>query len=114
MSTVPVREIEWVAAHGHAHSLSAGDVLTPRSGPVVGLHIVLGGHLTLHVDGPSGRRKVMEWRGGEMTGVMPYSRIVAPPSDVIAEEPSEVFTVVRCPLTGCATLKSVSSPLSVV
>src|SRR4029078_9471310 len=41
------------------------------------------------------RRKVMEWRGGDITGLMPYSRLVAPPGDVVAEEPTEVVTVYR-------------------
>ena len=93
LSAVPAHEIEWVTAHGHSHSVSTGQVLTPKSGPVTGLHIVLTGHLTIHVEGPTGRRKVMEWRGGDVTGMMPYSRLVAPPADVIAEEPSELFTV---------------------
>jgi signal transduction histidine kinase len=62
---------------------------------VEGLHIVLDGHLTIHVDRGSGRRKVMEWRGGDVTGLMPYSRLVSPPGDVVAEEFTEVVTVPR-------------------
>jgi signal transduction histidine kinase len=56
---------------------------------------VLSGYLSIHVDQGSGRRKVMEWRAGDVTGVMPYSRIVAPPGDVVAEEPSELVTITR-------------------
>src|SRR5678815_3112842 len=37
----------------------------------------------------------MEWRGGDVTGVLPYSRIVAPPGDVVVEEPAEVITIHR-------------------
>jgi len=95
LNPAPRREIEWIAAHGYAHTLPACAVLTPKSGPVEGLHIVLSGHVTIHIDGPSGRRKVMEWRAGDVTGVMPYSRIDKPPGDVVVEEDSEVFTVVR-------------------
>jgi signal transduction histidine kinase len=51
--------------------------------------------LTIHVDRGTGRRKIMEWRGGDVTGLMPYSRLVSPPGDVIAEEPTEVVTVFR-------------------
>jgi signal transduction histidine kinase len=75
--------------------LAAGVVLTPKQGVVEGLHIVLSGYLTIHVDQGSGRRKIMEWRGGDVTGLMPYSRLVAPPGDVVAEEPSEVVTIFR-------------------
>jgi len=70
-------------------------VLTSKQGPVEGLHIVLGGHFTIHVNSGAGPRKVMEWRAGDVTGLMPYSRLVAPPGDVIAEEPSEVITIYR-------------------
>src|SRR5215831_14085226 len=95
LSAVPAREITWIATHGIFHPLESGGVLTPKQGPVAGLHIVLSGHLSIHVDQGSGRRKVMEWRAGDVTGVMPYSRIVAPPGDVVAEEPSELVTITR-------------------
>jgi signal transduction histidine kinase len=87
--------VAWIANHGEVHSLDTGAVLTPKQGPVAGLHIVLNGHLTIHVDQGSGRRKIMEWRAGDVTGLMPYSRLVAPPGDVIAEEPSELVTITR-------------------
>jgi signal transduction histidine kinase len=43
-------------------------------------------------DGPS---KFIEWREGDVTGVLPYSRMVAPPGDVRALEPVEVFAIPR-------------------
>ena len=95
LSTAPKPEIEWVANHGTLRSLEVGDVLTSKQGPVAGLYIVLSGHLTIHVDSGSGRRKVMEWRGGDITGMLPYSRLVSPPADVIAEEPTEIFMLDR-------------------
>jgi signal transduction histidine kinase len=65
------------------------------NGQVEGLHVVLSGYLSIHVDRGAGPRKIMEWRAGDVTGLMPYSRLVAPPGDVVAEEPSEVITVHR-------------------
>jgi len=75
--------------------MDVGDVLTSKDGPVEGLHIVLAGQLAIYVDRGAGRRKIMEWRAGDVTGVLPYSRIVSPPGDVIVEEPSEVLTIHR-------------------
>ena len=95
VAPVPQHEIAWVAGHGVLRHLDSGDVLTPKQGPVEGLHIVLSGHLSIHVDHGAGRRKVMEWRAGDVTGLMPYSRLVAPPGDVVAEDASEVVTVSR-------------------
>jgi signal transduction histidine kinase len=95
IGAVPEGEIAWVAAHGVLRQLDSGIVLTSKDGQVEGLHIVLAGHLTIHVDRGAGRRKIMEWHGGDVTGLMPYSRLVAPPGNVIAEEPTEVLTVGR-------------------
>jgi len=95
VGAVPPQEIAWVAEHGVLRHFDSGSVLTSKDAQVEGLHIVLTGHLTIHVDGGTGRRKVMEWHGGDVTGLMPYSRLVAPPGNVIAEEPTEVVTVYR-------------------
>jgi len=95
LSSLPQREIEWIAAHGKLRHLKPGNVLTSKSGQVEGLHVVLSGHLTIYVNQGSGPRKIMEWRPGDVTGFMPYSRLVAPPGDVVAEEPTEVVTVNR-------------------
>src|SRR5881296_1996966 len=95
LSAAPREQIAWVAAHGGLRHLDSGAVLTSMKGQVEGLHVVLSGHLSIHVDRGAGRRKIMEWRGGDVTGLMPYSRLVAPPGDVVAEEPTEVVTVYR-------------------
>src|SRR5215831_8467832 len=93
LSPLPEREIAWVAEHGALRSLEPGDVLTSKDGPVEGLHVVLDGHLSIHVDRGAGPRKIMEWRGGDVTGLLPYSRMIAPPADVVAEEPTDLVTV---------------------
>src|SRR5262249_19389265 len=85
----------WLAGQRVVRHLDSGAVLTSMKGPVEGLHVVLSGHLSIHVDRGAGRRKIMEWHGGDVTGLMPYSRLVAPPGNVIAEEPTEVVTVYR-------------------
>ena len=95
LSAIPQEQTAWVATHGVFRKLETGDVLTSMHGQVEGLHVVLSGYLTIHVDRGNGRRKIMEWRGGDVTGLMPYSRLVAPPGDVVAEEPTEVITVYR-------------------
>jgi signal transduction histidine kinase len=95
LAKAPREQLEWLAAHGEIAHLKTGDVLTPKTGPVLGLYIVLSGHLSTSVDRGNGPHKVFEWRDGDVTGVLPYSRIVAPPGDVIAEAPTEILTVGR-------------------
>jgi signal transduction histidine kinase len=95
LGSIPSEQVTWVAKHGRLRHLNPGDVLTSKDTRVEGLHIVLDGHLSIYVDRGAGRRKVMEWRGGDVTGLMPYSRLVSPPGDVAAEEPTDVLTVTR-------------------
>jgi signal transduction histidine kinase len=91
----PRDQLAWLAARGRLVHLETGVVLTPKTGPVLGLYIVLSGHLSIHIDRGAGPHKVMEWRAGDVTGLLPYSRLVAPPGDVKAEVPSEVFLIPR-------------------
>src|ERR1041385_6733305 len=95
LASVPPQEIDWVARHGVLRYLDSGNVLTAKQAKVEGIHIVLSGYLTIYVDHGTGKRKIMEWRAGDVTGLMPYSRLVAPPGDVVAEEPAEIVTVYR-------------------
>src|SRR5437867_2967363 len=93
---VPQEEIEWLAAHGCLRRLATGEVLTARAAGVVeGLFIVLSGHIALHVERANGREKIMEWRGGDVAGMLPYSRLTAPPGDSSAQEPSEIVVIRR-------------------
>jgi signal transduction histidine kinase len=95
LAAVPRKQLEWVANHGSIRTFDSGAVLTAKDGQVEGLHIVLSGYFAIYVDRGAGRRKIMEWRAGDVTGFLPYSRLVSAPGDVTAEEPSEVFTVPR-------------------
>ena len=56
---------------------------------------MLSGRVAIFVDRGAGRHKVMEWRAGDVTGMLPYSRLVSPPGDSVAQEPSRFFAVPR-------------------
>src|SRR6516162_11086101 len=88
-------ELEWLAAHGSLRQLKVGDVLTAKGATVESLFIVLSGRIAIYVDRGAGPHKIMEWRGGDVTGMLPYSRLVSPPGDTIAEEPSTILAVPR-------------------
>ncbi len=91
----PQRELEWLAANGAVRQLEPGDVLTAKGTHPEGMFIVLSGRIAIHVDRGSGLQKVMEWRDGAVTGMLPYSRLVGPPNDTMAMEPTTVLTVPR-------------------
>ena len=93
LASVPRPQLEWLAAAGVERTLHAGDVLTPGGGPVKGLYVVLSGHLSIRVDRGAGPRIVMEWHGGDVTGLLPYSRIKGPPANVVAEERTDILVL---------------------
>jgi signal transduction histidine kinase len=95
LSAASRTELEWLAAHGSLRNLNTGDALSRKGLPVEGLFIILAGRLAVFVDRADGPSKFIEWREGDVTGVLPYSRMVAPPGDVRALEPVEVFAIPR-------------------
>src|SRR6185312_3071605 len=95
LSGAPREELAWLAAHGSIRQLAAGDVLSSKGTTVEGMFIVLSGHIAIFVDRGAGRHKMMEWRGGEIAGLLPYSRLVSPPADSVAQEPSMILAISR-------------------
>jgi signal transduction histidine kinase len=96
IGSAPAEELAWIASRGTFRALAKGEILTRKDvGHVDGLFIVLSGHVVLYVDRGAGRRRVMEWRGGDVTGLLPYSRLQAAPGDTVAEEATEMVVVDR-------------------
>ncbi len=93
LSAASRTELEWLAAHGSIQNLNTGDALSRKGHPVEGLYIVLSGRLAVYVDRGAGPSKFLEWHEGDVTGMLPYSRMVSPPGDVRALEPVEVFAI---------------------
>lgn len=95
LGAAPREELAWLAAHGTLRQLKTGEILSHKGVPVEGMYVVLSGHVTLSVDRGSGPQKIIEWRTGEVSGVLPYSRMKSPPGDAIAQEPTEILSLNR-------------------
>jgi signal transduction histidine kinase len=95
LGAAPREELAWLAAHGSLRKLNAGDVLTAKGARVEGLFVVLSGRIAISVDRGAGPHKIIEWREGDVTGLLPYSRLVSPPGDTVAQEPTEIVGVPR-------------------
>jgi signal transduction histidine kinase len=93
LGAAPREELTWLVEHGSLRQLNVGDQLSWKGKAVEGLYILLSGRVTIWVDRGSGRHKMMEWRAGDVTGLLPYSRLVTAPGDSIADEPSEVLAI---------------------
>lgn len=95
LGAVDRAELEWLVAHGSIRSLNPGEVLSSKGHQVAALYIILSGRLALFVDRGHGPNKFVEWRGGDVTGMLPYSRMVSAPGDVRALESAEVLAIPR-------------------
>ena len=93
LGSAPVAEHEWLVRHGTPLTLASGDVLTPKGENASAMHIFLTGHLVIRADRGAGSHKVFEWRGGDVGGLLPFSRGTNPPNDVVAEERTEVLAI---------------------
>jgi signal transduction histidine kinase len=93
VGAVPREQLEWLSEVGQLRTLEAGDILSASGQPVAGLYVILEGHLFIRVDRGAGSRIVMEWHGGDVTGLLPYSRIRTPPGNVVAEQRTVLLIV---------------------
>src|SRR5689334_5484771 len=93
LGSAPVTEHEWLAAHGTRRNLAVGDVLTHKGEMASALYILFSGYVVIRVDRGAGSHKIFERRGGEVSGVLPYSRGTKPPNDAIAEEALELLAI---------------------
>jgi signal transduction histidine kinase len=95
LGAAPRDELAWLAARGTVRQLDAGEVLSSKHARVDGLFAVLSGRIAIFIDRGTGLHKTMEWRAGDVTGVLPFSRLVSPPGDTIAQEPTTILALDR-------------------
>jgi len=93
MRDMPRDELVWLVEHGEVEIHEPGSMVAPGGEPVEKLFVMLAGRIAIRVDRGTGPRLVMVWRTGEVTGMLPYSRMTGPPGDNVAEEPTELLAV---------------------
>ena len=104
---IPEQELEWLVAHGKFEIYEAGKVIAPKGKSIEKLWIILSGLVAVKVDRGVGPRLVIQWRSGDVSGMLPYSRMTGPPGDNYLESKSELLAIEvkhfpemihRCPL----------------
>jgi len=93
LAEVPRDELEWLVDHGTFEIREAGQVFAPKNKRIENLWIVLSGHISVRVDRGTGPRRVIGWRAGSVTGMLPYSRMKGPPGDSFIEETCELLVI---------------------
>ena len=95
LGRAPRAELAWLAAHGTPVHLKAGEFVSTKDRLVAAMYIVLSGRIALIVDRGAGPHMQVEWRGGDVAGLLPYSRLTLPPGDAVVQESADVLTIDR-------------------
>ena len=95
LGAAPRQELAWLADHGTLQSFEKGRVLVTKGAGLqgFGLWIILSGHFAIFVDRGAGPKRVMDWRGGDVSGALPYSRMSKSLGDGIALEEGELLQI---------------------
>jgi signal transduction histidine kinase len=93
LGSAPREQLEWLAAHGTIQRLETGELVSQMDTPLRALFVVLSGHFSIRVDRGAGPRKVMEWSAGDVSGLLPFSRMQNPPGATTVDEPAELLMV---------------------
>ncbi len=93
LAEIPREELEWLVAHGIFEVREPGVVIGRKGRPIEFLWVILSGSIQVTVDRGSGPRRVMEWRAGEVSGKLPYSRMTSPPGNNFIAERAEILAV---------------------
>jgi signal transduction histidine kinase len=95
LGSAPRAELEWLIAHSKLECGEAGTMIARKGEPVEALIIILKGHVSHFLDQGGTWRKAIDWRDGDATGLLPYSRLSTAPGNSILQEPTEFLSVPR-------------------
>lgn len=92
----PLAELEWLAEHGTVERFEAGTIVSRAGEPInTGLLIILSGRHSHIVEHGGVWRKVMEWREGDVSGLLPYSRMTSAPGNTVVDELTVALSIAQ-------------------
>jgi signal transduction histidine kinase len=91
----PRRELEWLATHGQLQRYLPGHVLSKVGQFPETMIIMISGGGAVYIDRGGGRRKWMDWQAGDVTGVLPFSRMTTTVGEPVIEKPTEALVLHR-------------------
>ena len=93
LAEIPRAELEWLAAHGQFEVREPGAVFAHKGEQIKRLGIIFSGHIAVWVDRGAGLHRVIGWSTGEVTGLLPFSRMKGSPGDARVEEETELLLI---------------------
>ena len=93
LSHLPQKELVWIVENGKFELFKPGKIIGPEGKIAEYLWIILSGIVAIRVDRGIGPKLVMQWHEGEVTGMLPYSRMKNPPGDNYTPEGAEAISI---------------------
>jgi signal transduction histidine kinase len=93
LEKIPQNELHWLVDNGHFEIYEAGTIISQKGQRIDKLWIVLSGKVSIRVDRGVGPKLVAVWRAGEVTGMLPYSRMTGPPGNNYIDEKAELLAI---------------------
>lgn len=93
LGDAPRSEHEWLVAHGRLRHMVPGEILTKGGEAATTMTVLFSGEIVIHVDRGAGSHRIFQWTGGDVGGLLPFSRGARPPNDAVAEQHTEMLEV---------------------
>jgi len=87
LGAAPRPELEWLADHGTLRDYEVGDVFVDPTMVPTEMIIIFEGDGSVFVERSGEKKKFMEWHAGDVTGMLPYSRMKRAPGVSKTEHP---------------------------
>ena len=95
LGAAPRAELEWLAAHGAFVRYEAGFVVAHKDEPVDVMVIQFSGRTSSYLDRGTGMRYVLETKAGDVTALLPFSRMRVSLGEWLVDETAEVLIIHR-------------------
>ncbi|MBP9144369.1 MAG: cyclic nucleotide-binding domain-containing protein [Thermoanaerobaculia bacterium] len=95
LTAVPRAQLVWLAERSEIRRYAVGELIEQAGKPINSLWVILEGHFDIRVHRGGGLRRVMEWRGGDIAGLLPFSRMRKAPGEMRAIAVTELLGLSR-------------------
>lgn len=92
---VPTASLQWMADSGYIYSFVEGDYIFQKDEPADKIQILLEGTVQIYTIQQNKQRNLMQLKKGDITGLLPYSRMTHAAGYGKALEPGKVFRLHR-------------------
>lgn len=90
---IPPDHLQWLLNTGNIHQLKAGEALFTKGEPTDYMHLILAGQIDISLDQNGQYIYMFSVKTGEITGMLPFSRLRTASGRGIAREPTTVLSL---------------------